>query len=236
MLVTARAFTGSGFRSITGKKDIVTVNPPVSALSYPRNSNPQKSGASALSNAKPKKELTREKFSSFLEWLSPDGDRAGEEYERLRFRLCTFFSQRQCSFADDLADETINRVILKSAEEKIESKIAYCYGVAKNVYRESLRKQRTHLDIDETQIAAKEPEEQSFPGECLDKCLEELPAESRNLLLDYFSEANTAKIELHQRISRSLRMTQTALRMRVMRAKQKLKICVEQCMNREAVT
>jgi RNA polymerase sigma factor (sigma-70 family) len=187
-------------------------------------------------NAKPKNELTREKFSSFLEWLSPDIERAGEEYERLRFRLCTFFSQRQCSFADDLADETINRVILKASEEKIESKIAYCYGVAKNVYREALRKQRPQVDIDEVQIAANAPEEQSFPRECLDRCLQELSPESRNLLLDYFSESKLAKIELHQRISQSLKMTQTALRMRVMRAKQKLKICIEQCMSLEAVT
>lgn len=189
-----------------------------------------------MRNAKPKRELTREKFLSFLEWLSPDSDRAGEEYERLRFRLSTFFSQRQCSFADELTDETINRVILKAAEENIENKIAYCYGVARNVYRESLRKQRTHLDIDEVQIVAKAPEELSFPRECLDRCLQELSPESRNLLLDYFSEAKLAKIELHRRISQSLKMTQTALRMRVMRTKQKLKICVEQCMNLEAVT
>jgi RNA polymerase sigma factor (sigma-70 family) len=176
------------------------------------------------------KEVTREKFASFLEWLSPDRDNAGEEYERLRFRLCTFFSQRQCSFADELADETINRVILKVSEERIESKIAYCYGVAKNVYRESLRKQRTHLDIDEVTIAAKAPEEQSFSSECLDKCLETLPPDSRTLLLDYFSEAKLAKIELHRRISETLQTTQTALRMRVMRTKQKLKICVQECM------
>ena len=92
-----------------------------------------------MPDTRTKKEVTREKFASFLEWLSPDHDRAGEEYERLRFRLCTFFSQRRCSFADELADETINRVILKVSEEKIENKIPYCYGVAKNVFRESLR-------------------------------------------------------------------------------------------------
>jgi len=183
-----------------------------------------------LPDTKTKKELTREKFASFLEWLSPDRDRAGEEYERLRFRLCTFFSQRQCSFADELADETINRVILKISEERIESKIAYCYGVAKNIYRESLRKQRTHLDIDDVVIAAKEPQEPSFSSECLDQCLEKLSPDSRTLLLDYFSEANLAKIELHRRISESLKMTQTALRMKVMRSKQKLKICVQECM------
>jgi DNA-directed RNA polymerase specialized sigma24 family protein len=183
-----------------------------------------------LAELKVKKEITRERFEGFLDWLSPDREIAGEEYERLRFRLCTFFSQRHCSFADELADETINRVILKVSEEKIDNKIAYCYGVAKNIFRESLRKDRTHLDIDEVTIAAKDPEEQSFSNECLDKCLEKLSPESRNLLLDYFSEAKQAKIQLHRRISESLAMTQTALRMRVMRTKQKLKICVQECM------
>lgn len=184
-----------------------------------------------MPDSKTKKEVTREKFASFLEWLNPDRDTAGEEYERLRFRLCTFFSQRQCSFADELADETINRVILKSSEEEIENKIAYCYGVAKNVYRESLRKQRIHLDIEDVTITAKAPEEPSVSSECLDKCLEKLPSDSRNLLLEYFSEAKLAKINLHRRISESLETTQTALRMRVMRTKQKLKVCVQECMS-----
>jgi DNA-directed RNA polymerase specialized sigma24 family protein len=177
-----------------------------------------------------KKEVTREKFSSFLEWLNPDRDRAGEEYERLRFRLSTFFAQRRCRFAEELTDETINRVILKSSEEQIENKLAYCYGVARNVYRESLRKEREHLNIDEISIAAEVPEEPSFSSECLDQCLDKLTPENRLLLLEYFSEAKLAKIELHRRISESLQTTQTALRMRVMRTKQKLKICVQECM------
>lgn len=177
-----------------------------------------------------KKEVTEEKFANFLAWLSPHEEGAGEEYERLRFRLCTFFSQRHCRFSEELADETINRVILKIDEEKIENKLAYCYGVAKNVFRESLRKERTHLDIDEVTLPAKPPEEQTFSRECLDKCLTELSVENRSLILDYFSEVKTAKIELHRHISEKLEMSQTALRMRVMRIKQKLKICVEDCM------
>ncbi|HET6975412.1 MAG TPA: hypothetical protein VFI24_03755 [Pyrinomonadaceae bacterium] len=168
---------------------------------------------------------------NFLAWLDPNRESAGEEYERLRFRLCTFFSQRHCSFADELADETINRVILKVAEEQIENKFAYCYGVARNVYRESLRKERIHLDIDDVTIPVKAEAEQSFSSECLDKCLAKLSPESRNLLLDYFSEAKLKKIELHRRISESMKMTQTALRMKVMRHKQKLKICVQECMS-----
>jgi DNA-directed RNA polymerase specialized sigma24 family protein len=191
----------------------------------------RESRAPTIAGHKVKKEVTREKFASFLEWLNPDPELAGEEYERWRFRLCLFFSQRHCTFADELADETINRVILKSSEEQIENKIAYCYGVARNVYRESLRKERTHLDIEEVTIAAPAPEEQSFSGECLDQCLGKLSPESQSLLLDYFSVAKLAKIQLHRQISERLEMTQTALRMRVMRTKQKLKICVQECMS-----
>jgi RNA polymerase sigma factor (sigma-70 family) len=174
--------------------------------------------------------LTPEEFNGFLVWLDPEPERAGEEYERLRFRLCTFFGLRQCTFADDLADETINRVIIKARTEKIENKLAYCYGVARNVYREWLREQRPHLDINDVTIATRAPEEPSFSSECLDKCLEELPPEIRTLLLTYFSDVKIAKIKMHQSISKSLKTSQNALRMRVMRSKRKLKLCVQDCM------
>lgn len=179
---------------------------------------------------KPGKAVTQERFASFLEWLSPGGEGAGEEYERLRFRLCTFFAQRRCRFPDELADETINRLVQKVAEEKIENRLAYCYGVARNVYRESLRKERQHVNVDEVTVAAQPPAERGVSEECLDKCLAELPAESQKMILDYFSEVRMAKVELRRRISEGFEMTQTALRMRVMRTKQKLKLCVQECM------
>jgi DNA-directed RNA polymerase specialized sigma24 family protein len=183
------------------------------------------------------REVTQEKFAGFLAWLAPEAEGAGEEYERLRFRLCTFFSQRRCRFPEELTDETINRVIAKVGEERIENKLAYCYGVARNVYRESLRKERDHLNVDELSIAAQAPEEPDLSAECLDRCLANLPDENRDLIIKYFSEVKLAKIELHRRISESFKVTQTALRMRVMRIKQKLKGCVRDCMCSEgAVT
>jgi DNA-directed RNA polymerase specialized sigma24 family protein len=176
------------------------------------------------------KEVTPEKFAGFLAWLDPDTERAGDAYERLRFQLTTFFSRRQSLHPDELADETINRVILKCAEETIENKSAYCYGVAKNVYRESLRKERAQVDIDDVSIAAPLPEEPAFSDDCLDKCLAKLPPNNRELILEYFSEDKQQKIELHRRLSKSLATSQTALRMRVMRIKQTLTICVRECM------
>ena len=119
-------------------------------------------GPQPVASVKTNKEVTPEKFANFMEWLSPDPERAGEEYERLRSRFLSFFSGRRCNAADELADETINRVILKSSEETIDNKLAYCYGVARNVYRESLRKERTRVDIDGATLAAKAPEEPGF--------------------------------------------------------------------------
>jgi DNA-directed RNA polymerase specialized sigma24 family protein len=108
--------------------------------------------------------------------------------------------------------------------------MAYCYGVAKNVYRESLRGERRRAELDEAALAAPEPEEPGLTHECLDRCLAELPDEGRDLILRYFSEKKLAKVELHRRIAESLKLTQTAFRMRIYRIKRELTACVRECM------
>jgi DNA-directed RNA polymerase specialized sigma24 family protein len=181
-----------------------------------------------LPEIKATKEVTREKFDAFLRWLSVDENAAGEEYERLRFRLTTFFATRNCRFPEDLADETINRVIIKISETEIENKLAFCYGVAKNIFLESLRKEKTHVNIDDIDIAAK-PLEPKFVDKCLEKCLSELSLENRTLIIEYFSEDKSAKITLREKISNNLGITQTNLRMKIVRIKQKLKNCLVEC-------
>lgn len=193
-------------------------------------------GPQPLRIKKPGPEVTVENFSSFLAWLSPDGDRAGEEYELLRYKLCAYFGNRRCSVPDELADETINRVILKRCEVVIDNKWAYLYGVARNVYREFLRKQPAHLDIDKVVLPSTQPEEEpGFSRECLDKCLDELPPQKKELVLQYFSRTKTAKINLRRQISQTMEKSQTAVRMEVKRIKDRLKRCVQECMS-EGVT
>lgn len=178
-----------------------------------------------------KKEITPSMFAGFLAWLSPDAEMAGEEYERLRFRLFNFFSNRNCRFAEELTDETINRVIMKIDAEVIENKMAFVYGFARNIFLESLRKEKDHLNIDELKIPEKPKEaETDFSGDCLDGCLNEFSKENKDLILEYFSETKQAKIDLHKQLCQALKLTQTALRMKIVRLKQKLKICLENCM------
>ncbi|MBK7705481.1 MAG: hypothetical protein IPJ30_06790 [Acidobacteria bacterium] len=176
-----------------------------------------------------KKDVTPEKFEAFLRWLDPDRDRAGEAYERLRFRLITFFNGRKCSDPDHLADDTINRVCIKIESEVVENKLAYVYGFARNVFLEHVRRRKEHVSIDDVELAAAREKTADPSHACLDRCLAELPTESRILILDYFSEAKRAKIDLHKQLADRFASSQTALRMRIVRIKQKLRLCLEEC-------
>jgi DNA-directed RNA polymerase specialized sigma24 family protein len=176
------------------------------------------------------KEVTRENFEIFLNWLSPEPENIGAEYEKLRFRLITFFASRRCFFVEELADEVINRVVVLIEKQVIENKTAYIYGVARNVYLESLRREKVHTNIDDMSLAADAPPDPDFSNECLDKCLKELPPVRRDLILDYFSEQKSEKIASRRKASAEMEISQTALRMRVLRIKQQLSVCVKDCM------
>lgn len=175
------------------------------------------------------KEITPERFAAFLRWLSPDEQSAGDAYERLRFRLVTYFSGRQCLHPEELADETINRLCLKIGEEEIANKTAFAYGFARFVLLEYLRRRRVEVNVDEIDIAAAVADETEPDNGCLAKCLGELPEESRRLVLDYFSETKSAKISLHKRMAERFTGSTTALRMRIVRIKQRLRVCLEEC-------
>src|ERR1043165_1611062 len=60
--------------------------------------------------------LTQEAFDKLLIALGGDRDSGSEKYLELRTNLTRFFEWRGCSFPEDHADETINRMAKKVAE------------------------------------------------------------------------------------------------------------------------
>jgi hypothetical protein len=82
--------------------------------------------------------LTREALSQFSR-LDGDPDKAGEKYEAIRLRLAKFFDWRGAHFPDQLADETINRVIRKVESGETAGDRTILLGVARLVFLESLR-------------------------------------------------------------------------------------------------
>ncbi|HVS20925.1 MAG TPA: hypothetical protein VHD88_03710 [Pyrinomonadaceae bacterium] len=72
---------------------------------------PAKTNANPSTSANPSPNvLQQEDFGRLLVWLDPDPERVGAIYERIRWRLIAILASRGCALAEELADETIDRV------------------------------------------------------------------------------------------------------------------------------
>lgn len=177
--------------------------------------------------------LTEEQFNQLLAWLDADPGRAGEKYEVIRRRLITIFLNRQCDEAEDLADETINRVakrvgVLK--DDYVGEPALYFYGVAKKVFMEYLR-QRNRKPLQPPPLATSQSELEP-QLKCLDECMEKLKPASRELILHYYQEHKQAKISSHKEMRDLLKLKAGALRARTHRIRVKLEKCVLECLER----
>lgn len=181
------------------------------------------------------KMLDQEGFNRFLVWLDPDRELAGQKYENIRLRLTKLFFHRGCFNAEELADETIDRVIKKIsqiADDYVGDKASYFFGVAHKVYLESLRK-RPADPQSFTEISAGEDKE--LHHTCLDMCLESLDSESRELILEYYSEEKQQKIDLRKEMAVRMGIPLNTLRMRAYRIKTGLYGCIVECLKKNDV-
>lgn len=173
--------------------------------------------------------LTQEAFDALLGWLDPDRERAAKRYEEIRRRLIRFFNGRRCTTAEDIADETLNRVARKVQEGLVYTGDAapYFYAVAHNVYLEHL-KQKPHVSPPPPPPATEDVEREHA---CLELCLERLQPRSRELIREFYQEEKSAKIEHRKRLAERLDMTPNALRIQAHRIRHVLLECVRQCIS-----
>jgi DNA-directed RNA polymerase specialized sigma24 family protein len=177
--------------------------------------------------------LSQETFDELLAWLHPDRDEAGKKYVDIRGRLIKIFIYRGSVVAEDLADETINRVARKVREIKSHyagDPFLYFHGVARYVYLEySKKKQPAPLPF----ILTSTPDEDD-PAEmehfCLERCMERLTPQNRKLILEYFQDDKRAKIDRRQELTRQLGISLNALRIRMHRVCATLKECMHECL------
>lgn len=182
------------------------------------------------------RKFTQSSFDDFLTALDPDREKAGKKYEALRIRLVRFFEWRTDRFPDDLADETLDRVIGKfTAGEEIGDYLNYTYGVARFVHLEHLReKARRNLRSIDIPLSSRADD----PGDdlavqrlaCLERCLEQLPEEERTIILYYYQGDNQGRIRNRRDIAAALGITMNALRLRARRIRAKIEECVSRCM------
>ena len=137
------------------------------------------------------------------------------------------------SDAEDLADETINRVMRKLPEIQdtyVGEPARYFHGVARYIVREMMR--RKEVAVEEVPVVTTEAEVHSDEYDCLVKCLRFLPSDRRELILDYYIYDGRDKIAQHRQMASELGITEGALRGRAHQVRGNLEKCIQQCIER----
>jgi RNA polymerase sigma factor (sigma-70 family) len=184
-------------------------------------------------------------FDRLLEWLDDGVDSHGSMYLEMRRRLVSYFDRRNRPTADDLADETLNRIagtLEKDGAIAIRPPARYCYTVAKCVLLENLRREQAQLrlrgtisscELSTTGARRLEPEEsvkiREQRLECLERCLQELNPDQRALVVAYYRDERRQKIERRRDMAKRLGITMNALSIRVGRIRTALEASVETC-------
>jgi DNA-directed RNA polymerase specialized sigma24 family protein len=188
--------------------------------------------------------ISQEAFDTMLDWLDADRERAGFKYEAIRLRLIKIFTCRGCQAAEELADETINRVIgriVEIAKGYRGDPALYFYGVAQKVFLEYSRKTRgplAHVPMDYAPVSLStqaivlvediEPEYR-----CLEQCLERLVPENRDLVVRYYQQERQAKIDHRKMLASELGIAVNALRLRAHRIRLTLQRCMLDCLEQQ---
>lgn len=176
--------------------------------------------------------ITQESFDQLLAWLDPDRDQAGRKYEQIRSSLIQIFTWRGISEAEELADETINRVAQKLPELSttyVGEPARYFYGVAKNVQMQYRKRKQRELSL-LPPPAEEEVFEREKEFDCLELCLQQLPPSSRELILHYYRTEKQAKIAHRKTLAERLGVATNALRVRAHRIRETLHKCVKDCL------
>jgi DNA-directed RNA polymerase specialized sigma24 family protein len=174
--------------------------------------------------------LTQDAFDALLAWFDSNREQAGKKYEDIRRRLIKIFTSRGCLVAEDLADETINRVagkVHELAANYTGDPALYFYGVAKRVFQEYLKKSATTPTPPPVEL----PENIEHEHFCLERCIERLTPQNRDIVLSYYKEERQAKIDYRKIIAEKLGITTTALRIRAHRIRLTLHECIVRCLN-----
>jgi DNA-directed RNA polymerase specialized sigma24 family protein len=174
--------------------------------------------------------LTKESFDALLAWLDADPDIAADKYERIRARLVKIFVCRGCFDSEDLADETIDRVAgrLNDIEPTFTGDPArYFYGVANKIHLEHMRRK----PVPPPPPVADDTDDDERDYECLERCMQKLSPDNRELVIQYYQEDQRAKIDHRKRLADQLGIAVNALRIRACRIRASLFACVQECVH-----
>ena len=184
---------------------------------------------------------TRADFHILLDRLNKESGRGAERYEELRLRLINFFRWNSCFPAEELADETLDRVARKIRRENILDIHSFAYGVAKNVRLEWRRRGAKTISFDDLPeaginlIGSRTPHDVvqqkllfAMRLRCLKGCIERLPTCDRDALTAYYGPSSDQASQ-RQNLATALGISIGALRVRMNRVRAKMEACILRC-------
>ena len=204
------------------------------------------------SSSKPRRDwtLTPEALNEALYKLDTNPEQAWKKYEELRRKLIKHFEFHGGSPPDVLADKTIDRVARKVADRvAIQDIEVYAIGVARRIVQEYWRSNETKtssiegleqdwpLDIpnpEENMLQAETERQEKIRLKCMGQCLDELPPDELNLMLQYQMGEKSERIKNREMLAKKLGIAQPALRQRVHQIRARLRECVERRLKQTA--
>src|SRR5215207_459932 len=176
-------------------------------------------------------------FELFLTWLSPARDAAEDKLKALRRRLIVLLDLRGCTVSEDLADEAILRFVrrLPSMIDSFntDDPIPYLYTTAYHLHLDHIEKQFLPLpdgvaEMPQPDGGADVEEEQLH--ECLDKCLDGMNGEDRELVLAYYQWERGGKVKAHKTLAHRAGISANALRIKVFHLRRAPEACIDECL------
>ena len=169
-------------------------------------------------------------LEALLRRLDTDERAAGEKYEALRQALRRFFAWKGDPDPDPAVDETLDRIARRLERgEPIDDVPSFARGVARMVRLERLRQPLVLGGDAVPELTTAAPSEESPWAGCLERCLAELAAADRALILQYYAGEGATRIAQRAAIARAQGLSENALRHRAQRLRDRLRTCGEDC-------
>lgn len=177
-------------------------------------------------------------------WGAFDGDGPSviDRFRALQSKLIFYFERRHCFDPEELADETLERVMKKLCEgTEVSDLTSYSYGVARNVFYEYLRRERSKKKYSDQQrhrpeaVADGDDEAEARERElrCLEGCMARLKEPERGLLFEYYKYKGQRKVPHRQTLAEQLNISREVLTLRIFHLKRRLKTCIQDCLDND---
>jgi RNA polymerase sigma factor (sigma-70 family) len=170
-------------------------------------------------------------FDALLAILGPTQDQAADAYSQLHARLTRFFALNNAADPADLADQVLDRLARSLESREIASPVAFALGIARLLLKEEARARAKEIDAARDWAAVTSPpldlaEKEDLHAR-LDRCLERMAPDRREMLRAYYEWAESTRIEHHRLLAERLGVSVHALRNRLLRARADLSACME---------